>query len=191
MTPAGLGIRVKSGWASAVLLAADRQGPRLLLRRRLLLADPDVPQSAQPYHRGFGRLQQDAALLRRLTRIVHRASARSLSALMAEARGLGAAPAGLALVVGSTADPARITNEHIRAHAYEGRLFRAALEAAAGRLGLRCSVIRESELPGWVDRCLPAGAGAAVAGLRAVAGRPWRADEKHAALAAWIVATTR
>jgi hypothetical protein len=180
------GIRVKSGWAAAVLIGADAGAPRFLHRARLALADPKVPKSAQPYHRGFGKLQKNAAIIERLTGIVHAAAAHSLADFCADCVRHGHRPRAVALVVGSTIDPERVTNEHIRAHAYEARLFRTALERAAAGLRLPCSVTRERDIRTLANATLGAGARAKVDALATVAGRPWRADEKLACLAAWI-----
>jgi hypothetical protein len=96
---------------------------------------------------------------------------------------------GVGIVVGSDIDPARIKNDHIRAHALEGRLFRTALEEAAKSNGLDCAVIVEREA------YLHAAAGLkqseqslkrAVSVLGRSSNSPWRADEKTAALAAWM-----
>lgn len=183
-----LGIRVKSGWAAAILLDVTRGIPEFLLRRRLLLADPEVPRSFQPFHRGFGRLQTNPAVLTRLTRIVARSTAASFAGLIADCRARGTIPRTAALVVGSTIDPARITNEHIRAHAHEAQLFRSVLERAAARYEFDLKVVRVRDLPDLVRKHLGPLAPLRAAGLGKAAGRPWGADEKLAALAAWAMA---
>ena len=182
---AALGVRVKSGWASAVLIAAGDSSPVFLHRGRLLLADPRVPKSSQPYHRGFGRLQKDDAVLEKLTAIVNHVSARSLSGFVDECLAQGHQPAVIALVVGSTIDPERIGNEHIRAHASEARLFREALERAASTMHLPHVTSRERDLRATVATRSGAERARTVAALGRHAGRPWGADEKLAALAAW------
>jgi len=48
--PAAVGFRVKSGWATAVLLVGPVKLPRVIDRRVLKLSDPAAPQSSQPYH---------------------------------------------------------------------------------------------------------------------------------------------
>ena len=97
---------------------------------------------------------------------------------------------GLALVVGSVIDPASIGNDHIRAHALEGQLFRTALERAARRGRVPCATHVERGLYEAAAAKLkrtPAELKRRVAELgRAVAG-PWRAEEKTATLAAWMV----
>jgi hypothetical protein len=183
-----LGVRVKSGWASAVLIGSECSSPVFLHRGRLLLADPGVPKSSQPFHRGFGRLQKDDAILEKLTGIVYAAAARSLSAFLSECLGRGHEPAAIALVVGSTIDPERIGNEHIRAHASEARLFRVALERAAECVNLPQVTTRERDLRAAIATRSGAGLARRIAGLGRVAGRPWGADEKLAAMAAWRAA---
>ena len=53
---ATIGFRVKSGWATAVLLARPIQSPQVFDRRILELSDPAIPESRQPYHAGAGAL---------------------------------------------------------------------------------------------------------------------------------------
>ena len=191
MSPnAVLGLRVKSGWAAAVLVGGTRAAPRLLHHSRIELCDPKVPQSRQPYHKGFGSLQKSAAVLRRLTGVVDRATERSMAALVQELRTHRCAARAVVLVVGSTIEPESIGNEHIRAHAYEGRLFRTTLERAARRRRLPCRVVRERGLATAVAGELGVTAPdvrRAVGAIGAEAGRPWRAEEKAAAVAAWMV----
>ncbi len=185
-----LGCRVKSGWAVAVLVEGPARSPRVVDRRAIELSDPSVPTSRQPYHAVMGARPTAAARLeRRLRGLVERVTRQSLAGLLKECRRDGRAVRAVALVVGSVIDPATIGNEHIRAHALEGQLFRRALERAARAARLPCTTLVERTLYETAAARLrrPAGAlkrsmtelGAAVAG-------PWRADEKAAALAAWL-----
>lgn len=87
-------------------------------------------------------------------------------------------------------DPASIANQHIRAHAQEGRLFRTVIEAAAARHRIRSSVILERELYALAARTLersPEQIRRRAAALGDAVGRPWRSEEKAAAVAAWLV----
>ena len=101
---------------------------------------------------------------------------------------------GAGVVVGSLIDPRTIGNAHIRIHALEGQLFRTVVTTSLSRRGVACSV--------WRDRDLPALAGehlrkpehavrAALADLKSDVSGPWRAEQKAAALAAWIVLMRR
>jgi len=187
--PATLGCRVKSGWATAVLLAAPADKPRVLDRCRIDLSDPADPETRQPFHAGTGREETDDTKIRRRTGAVEGIARQSVGALIERYREANTPPCLAALVVGSLADPDSIANPHIRAHASEGRLFRTVLAEALRACGVQPEV--------FVARSIYA---EAVAGLkrqeddvrqllvsmgRAV-GRPWGAEEKVAALAAWL-----
>src|SRR5881227_1968172 len=96
----------------------------------------------------------------------------------------------LALVVGSVIDPASIGNDHIRAHALEGQLFRTALERAAQSARVACATHVERGLYDAAAARLkrtPAELRRVVAQLGRTLEGPWRADEKTATLAAWMV----
>jgi len=173
-----------------VLVIGPAASPCVVDRQVLALSDAAVPASRQPYHAVLGARQGDrSALERRLRGIVERVTRRSLTQLLARYRGQGRTVRGLALVVGSVIDPASIGNDHIRAHALEGQLFRTALERAAVRARVACATHVERGLYETAAARLkrsPAELRKVVVELgRAVAG-PWRADEKTATLAAWM-----
>jgi hypothetical protein len=186
---AALGFRVKSGWATAVLLAGTVQSPQALFRRIVELSDAGVPETKQPYHAGMGTLEEDEAKIRPRTAIVQRVAKSSVAQLIEHCRAAGHEVRGAGLVVGSQIDPAKIANPHIRAHALEGRLFRTVLEEALKAQGVRCSVVTERDIYGEAATIL----GQPESKLKrrlAELGRslngPWRAEEKLAALAAWM-----
>jgi hypothetical protein len=189
VTKTAVGFRVKSGWATAVLLTGPVQTPQALDRRIVVLSDPDVPESKQPYHAAMGMLEEDAAKLRHRTETVRRAAARSVADLLDRFREAGRRVRGAGLVVGSQIDPDSIANPHIRAHALEGRLFRGALEDELQAHGLACSVFVEREIyrEAAAELARPEDdLKTALAGLGRSLGGPWRAEEKLAALAAWM-----
>jgi hypothetical protein len=126
---------------------------------------------------------------RQLRGIVERVTRRSLAALLREYRRTRRV-GGVALVVGSTIDPATIGNDHIRAHALEGQLFRTALERAVHAGRLPCTTVVERVLYETAATRLKRPANAlkgAVAELGRAVDGPWRADEKAATLAAWLM----
>ena len=45
-----LGFRAHSGWAAVVAIGGSRDAPVVLMRTRIELADPEIPESIQPYH---------------------------------------------------------------------------------------------------------------------------------------------
>jgi hypothetical protein len=181
-----LGFRVKSGRAVAVALSGTRQAPRLVLCYEVALCDPATPATRQPYHDGFGTAQQDEKVIASLTRTIERCARTSVRGLI---EGLAAKRARACLVVGSIIDPDKVTNPHIRAHANEGRLFRTVLENALHAHGVATTVTVEKVLPAEASRTLgqPAAALERALGRLGKGRRPWRRDEKAAALAAWTL----
>jgi hypothetical protein len=187
---AAIGFRVKSGWATAVLVAGPVQAPRILDRRAIDLCDPAIPESRQPHHAGMSTLQTDATKVERLRKIVIRAANQSVADLIKDYQTAGHQIGAAGLVVGSEIDPAKVSNPHIRAHALEGRLFRTALEEALRSCGLACSILVERNAYSRAAEILkksPDALKRSVASLGRSVGGPWRADEKTATLAAWLL----
>lgn len=190
MTSRGsLGFRVKSGHAIVVALAGPASAPMPLTRAIIELSDPSEEATKQPYHAGFGTAQQDSEVIARLVAIIERCARRSIDRLLADERLFGRTYPSAAIVVGSVIDPDKLGNPHIRAHANEGRLFREVLKEALRSHGIGCSV--------WIEKTLAAAAAKklgqsqraikqTVDGFGSVLRSPWRAEEKAAAIAAWI-----
>ena len=183
-----LGFRVKSGWAAAVLIATSKKQPTVVDSRVIELADPDVPDSRQPFHAGFGTEQTDTSKVTRLVRGIERFSHRTVAALLAEYRErYRVRRAGV--VAASLTDPARISNQHMRAHASEGRLFRTVLVDALEHCDVAVRVVLEREVYELLGKALrksPIEAKHKVAALGEHVAR-WRAEQKVAAAAAWLV----
>lgn len=178
-----MGFRIKSGWATTVLLAGPAKSPRVADCRVTLLADPDDPETRQPYHAGLDTHESRAAkAVKRLVKAVERFAHRSVAKLIADYRTAGHRLRGAGIVVGSIIDPARIPNDHIRAHAEEGRLFRRVVEEGLRKSRVPVRVMVEKELYVTATRLRPR-----VAALGEAVEGPWRAEQKAAALAAWMV----
>jgi len=173
-----------------VLVEGPARSPRVLDRRAIELSDARVPTSRQPYHAVRDAPPGEAGKLeRRLRGLVERVTQRSLAALLKEYRRQGHPVRRVSLVVGSLIDPAKIGNDHIRAHALEGQLFRSALERAARAARLPCTTLVERALYDTAATRLrrsPAALRRTVTDLGGALGGPWRADEKAATLAAWL-----
>ena len=187
---AGLGFRVKSGWAAVVLLARPAHSPRLLDVGRIELCDPQLPETRQPYHAAMGKLETDSTKLDRREHVVRSISRQSLTRLFKGYRQKGYRIKRAALVVGSQIDPSTIANPHIRAHALEGWLFRGSIEQSLHDLGIRTDVLLERDAYACVAarlkqprddvwRAIHNLGGS----LRSTAGS-WRAEQKLAAVAA-------
>jgi hypothetical protein len=185
-----IGFRVKTGRATAVVMAGPASAPRVLSRKNLQLFDPAIPESHQPFHAELELPPADSARIVPLAlKAVERVALSALRELVDEVHpGLGSI-VGIALVAGSATDPESIRNPHMRAHAREGQLFPHALAAAAKTLHIPATTIVESEVFTSAAARLgktPDAIKIAVTELGRVVGKPWSAEEKAAAAAAWI-----
>jgi hypothetical protein len=184
-----LGFRVKSGRAVFVLIEDSIRAPRLRQSDVINLSDQRNPDTRQPYHAAMGKLETNAATLKRRVQSVRRVTERSIADLIQRCADDGCAIHRAALVVGSLIDPESIANPHIRAHALEGRLFRTVLEDALRSRGIQCAIFTEREVYPRASNLLRRSPGQirrAIAELGHSANGPWRADQKVAALAAWM-----
>jgi hypothetical protein len=192
-----LGFRIKSGYAVVVVLEGSRDAPVAVARHLVDLSDPDVPETRQPYHSGFGREEEDAREIAGRIGIVKTCAARAITALLraADRSGRertarprnGALRAGL--VVGSVIDPQQVANPHIRAHASEGKLFRTVVEDALHAHGVSCTIFLEKQLKATAAATLArddASIRQTLTGFGKSLNGPWRAEEKAAAIAAWL-----
>lgn len=188
--PSAAGFTIKSGWASAVLVTAAAGLPKVEDSRRVELSDPAIPGSRQPFHAGFGTARDGGPELARLITSVTHFGTRSVARLIGQWRIAGHSPRGAGLVVGSLVDPDSLTNPHIRIHALEGRLFRRVIEDGVKRGGLSSSVWRERDLYAAATK-IPGRSEQEIRDVLRALGRTvagsWRAEEKAAALAAWLV----
>ena len=170
--PAVLGLRAKTGRAIAVVLS-PKGG--FLARREIVLWDPKIPETIQPYHNVMEMPWSEAMVaVRGAVAAVERMAKRAVRDL---AREFGVRAVGIAGAPERQLE--KIGNEHIRAHAAEGVLYRHALEVAAKANDLRHRA--------FSDRSMPGDFAARLKELGKVAGAPWRADEKMAAAAALML----
>ena len=192
---ASLGFRVKTGRAIVVALRGPAANPRIMFCREVLLCDPNVSQSRQPYHGAIAPFVPAAPeAVARGRKVAQRVAVAALRGLAAELSGAGLRLAHVGLVVASNPDLRKIGSSHVRAHALEGIFFREVLEAGARACRVPSTLVLEREAL--------ARTAAAVrrhdAGLRRVLvrfgeqiGSPWRAEEKSAALGAWLALASR
>jgi hypothetical protein len=138
----------------------------------------------------MGKLETDLTKVNEREHVVRKISQQSLMKLLNGYQQKRFRVTSAALVVGSLIDPANITNPHIRAHALEGRLFRSVVEQSLRDYEIRTEVLRERDAYSSVPARLKQSSDdvkRAIQDLRRSApskGRPWRAEEKLAALAA-------
>lgn len=189
-----IGFAVKSGWTSAVLLIGSGETLRVVDSRRVELSDPGRPECRQPYHATFGTARSSGPELSRLIASVKGYGRRSVTGVIRQYQAAGHQLHGVGIVVGSLIDPERIANDHIRIHALEGRLFRSVVEDAAAVSRLRVDIWRERDLYALAAAAFEQPESALRAKLsafgRAAVGS-WRAEQKAATLAAWLVLAAR
>jgi hypothetical protein len=189
-----LGIAPHSGWAAAVLLAGTPAEPRVILRERLELTEARLAGSKQPYHalEGLPLAQAQRQLARFCTSASGLAEG-ALRALLARAQAGGVQPHGAGILDSAGrggATLAAILASHALIHTADGNHFRAALAQACQALGLRVARIPQRELTGraaTVLRRSPEQLAATLKELGGGMGSPWGADQKHAALLAWLL----
>ncbi len=186
---ATLGFRVKSGWAVSVLISGSARSPHLCESEPINLSDPRNPEMRQPYHAAMGVLETETTKLKRRMQSVRQATEKSVVDLLKRCTDRGYKVRRAALVVGSVIDPASIANPHIRAHALEGRLFRTTLETALQSRGIQCTIFIEPDTYAAASKLLGQSRTQiqrTLAHLGRSVNGPWRADQKLAALAAWM-----
>ena len=185
-----LGFRVKTGRATAVVMIGPASAPRVLSRKSLQLWDPAIPESHQPWHADFELPPDESARIVPIAlKAVDRVALSALRDLVDEVRSTHGSIVGIALVAGSSTDPESIHNPHMRAHAREGQLFPQSLAAAAKTLRIPAVTLVESEVFTTAAAKLaksPDAIKLAVTEMGRDVGKPWSAEEKAAAAAAWI-----
>ncbi|HEX4389239.1 MAG TPA: hypothetical protein VH109_11490 [Steroidobacteraceae bacterium] len=188
--PCALGLAPHSGWAAAVVLGGSAQEPKVLARERLELADATLEGSRAPYHaveplplprarEALARYEAQAESLARarLAPLLERTGGvRAAGILAGEGRGLS--------------DLAAILASHALIHTADGNHFRSALARSLEALQVPVSRVRQRELLARAAESLgrrEAELTARVAALGRDLGPPWGADQKAAALLAWLL----
>src|SRR5438105_2322789 len=174
MQSASIGFRTKTGKAIAIALNNEAQ---FIQRWMIDLTDPKVPATGQPHHEVMELSWPDAqSAVIPIERRIDEVATDRLRQLVEDLRWRKFKVTAIGVVGSPDRDLARIGNPHIRAHAAEGILYRRAIEIAAENLRLQCR--------SFSDRAFQEDKVAKTVGR--AAGRPWRADERAAATAAWI-----
>jgi hypothetical protein len=186
----GIGFRVRTGNATAVVLGGPAASPRFLARLYIPLVDMDDDEARQPYHvMAEQDKERGTRLVRQTLTTATTRAAQATRGLIDRAETSGYDVRAAILVVGSDTNPASIRQPHVQAHALEGRLYREAVEAGLSQLGLGSRAIVEREVRATALDALDlpsAAVGRTLHAFGELAGRPWRAQDKSAALAAWM-----
>ncbi len=177
---AALASRAHSGWAALVAVAGAIDAPRVLERRRIIIADPDTPGSKQPYHAAAELpFPQAEALVLRAVESSRALAVEAISAAVKALRSRGHEVAGCGVLLGSgQALPGleKVLASHALIHTAEGQMFRDVLVWAATECGLPVMGVRE--------KSLDAASLHAIGSLGKLIGPPWTQDQKYATVAA-------
>ena len=191
MESASIGFREKTGRAIAIALSHGDPSPAYLARWEVVLHDPTIPATSQPHHEVMELPWNDAqAAVRELERGIENVATRVIAALMGDIHSRGFSITGVGVVGSPDRKLERIGNPHIRAHAAEGILFRRVLEVAAANHNLQYRSFsdrkfEEVTLPQLHSK--PQEIKNTLVLIGRTAGKPWRADERAAAVAAWLM----
>jgi hypothetical protein len=196
--PAALGLRVHSGWAALVVIGGSHRAPEISARRRIEMADPQLPGSQQPYHAAEGlELAKAAALLKRFRETARRMAVRGLGQVIAEARERGQEVVGCGILQSSGRAGTSLATtlaSHALIHTADGNHFRDALKRAGEHLDLPVVEVRERELMEqaslMLGQSLPE-VGRELVELGRSIGPPWTQDQTYAALVARLVLAGR
>jgi hypothetical protein len=194
MKRAAFGVHMHSGWGVMVAVARDAHSVELLDRRRIVVADPDVPGAIQPYHfaaqleppKQEKHLAQCAASSSRL-------AAKAIAEVVKELDGrhYGVVGAAILLASGRALPPLpKILAAHPLIHTAEGEFFRHAVQSACEDLQIHVTTIRVRELDARAQAAFANRAGqvqSSIASLGRSVGPPWTSDHKTAALAAALI----
>jgi hypothetical protein len=188
---AAIGLRAKTGRAIAVVLGGSPDAPIVLTKTEIKLVDPKIPETAQPYHMVMELpWEESQRKVEKLARAIEQVAKKAMAQLIRQQTTIGKQVCGVGIVGAPERDLGRIGNFHIRAHAAEGVLFRKVLNVAAEAHGLKWRLIPDKDF----ERLMKSELGAKTSGITRHIGElgrtvpaPWRADEKQAALAAWLM----
>jgi len=189
-----LGFAPHSGWAAVVVVGGTPRTPLVLARERLELTDASLPGAKQPYHAieelPLGEASARLAAFRAAAATRAAAGVRTLVAI-ARAAGIEPIAAGILDSSGRAGGSLEaILASHALIHTADGNHFREALASACAASQLPCTRIRQRDLSAEAARALqraPEALTATVAGLARDVGSPWGADQKGAALIAWLL----
>ncbi len=191
MNLVAIGLRAKTGRAICVVLGGSPDAPIVFAKTEIKLVDPKIPETAQPYHVVMELpWNESERAVQKFARVIERVAKKAVADLVKQQTSSGMKVSGVGIVGARDRDLTRISNFHIRAHAAEGVLFRKVLNLAAEANGLKWRLIPDRDF----ERLTKSELGAKASRLRRTInelGRtvpaPWRADEKQAALAAWLM----
>jgi hypothetical protein len=189
-----IGLRAKTARAIVVVVSGSESSPHASSRTEITLSTPSTPALFQPYHQVIDLpWEKSLVAVRKAERSLEAVATRTLKSLLHDLRAHGLEVSSVAVVGAPERNLAAIGSPHIRAHAAEGVLFRQVWHVAAQAIGLPSIAFSEKGIETLAATRLHLSVVALQAQLVQfghAAGRPWRVDEKAAAMAAWMALAT-
>ncbi|HEY8204297.1 MAG TPA: hypothetical protein VIF81_06190 [Pyrinomonadaceae bacterium] len=186
-----IGLRAKTGRAICVVLGGTIDAPLVVEKFEMALTDPKIAGTFQPYHEVMELPWADSQkAVQKFVRPIEKVARKALGNLARKLQAKGMRVAGVGIIGAKDRDLSRIGNYHIRAHAAEGVLFRQVLNLAAEANGLKWQIFPDKEFERIATEELGSKApriAHQINELGRTVERPWRAEEKQATTAAWLV----
>jgi hypothetical protein len=186
-----------SGWGVLVAVTGDPNSVEILVRRRIVTADPEIPGAIQPYHFAARlELPQQEKHLADCTAASSRLAATALEEVLGELSGRNYRIVGAAVLMASgrpLPSLEKILAAHPLIHTAEGEFFRHAVSRACEGLRIPVTPIRARELDGQAKAAFGSAASRVqgnIASLGGGIGPPWTKDHKTATLAAALLLAT-
>jgi hypothetical protein len=200
-TPIALGFRAGRGGSVVVGVAVDAGGPRVALSTFLATAAAGDRLAYEPYQVAFemargpnGEVRAEAAAaVAEARRRQAELAAKGLADIVGGLGEAGYQPLVAALLINRAGWITDMLEYSLSAPEHppvaEGLAVRDALRFAFGECRLSATEMDEKSLPAVADAVLglaPLALDAQLKALGAMAGRPWRKEQKAACLAAWL-----
>jgi len=190
MNTVSIGLKARTGKAIVVVLAGPAVSPRVVTRTELVVTDPTIPATSQPYHEVMDLPWNEATeAVKIFKEAIEKIAAATLSGVVRDLKAAGLKVSAVGIAGSADRVLEKIGNPHIRAHAAEGILFRQVLESATKANRLRHRTFAEKDL----EELAALELGLTIAQLRQYlseigrsAGSPWRTEQRIAATAAWL-----
>jgi hypothetical protein len=198
MKRAALGFQMHSGWGVLVAVSGTPQAIKILDRRRIVTADPEMPGAVQPYHYAMNlKLPESEKHIANCAVASTRLAVAVINGLVAElnARHYRVVGSAVLLASGRSLPPLeKILAAHPLIHTAEGEFFRHTVIQACEDLQIPVTAIRQRDLDERAKAAfgkLASEVQGSIEGLGKTIGPPWTKDHKTATLAAALLLSSR
>lgn len=194
MKNAAVGVRMHSGWGVLVCISGDLAAPAIVDRRRIVIIEPTVVGTKQPYHFAATLpLQEAERHLQNCSAISERLALKAIHEMLEVVSARNYRVVGCAMLLASGRRLPALPNilaSHALVHTAEGEFFRQVVRVACERCRIPVEGFRKREIDQRANAAFgrsAAGVRQRISDLRSTVGSPWTQDEKTAALAGLIV----